>query len=334
LSAIGPDAAFDELTPAACYFIGLLATDGCVGGAAGARVSIRLTVGDAPIIHALKAFLGTNAKVSISPRRDGSRPQAGIQIRSLALVKRLTELGVGPRKSLTLRIRDGALLASRDFWRGAIDGDGTVRILTQKNGAGRWYSYPRIQLVSASEDFILQFSDFLQLHDVRATLGADPSRTPGKDHWIYKCVVNNQADVVRLARILYEDCGEHALPRKRREAETILREFAAAPKRKAIITAALQAEIVRLYRAKVSSNRIAESLGLTTTAVTNTLKRAGVPIRSRSGNHATKQYSEAEIVRTYERLRSTRRTAVALGVSRDTVRKVLKLVDESTLLAR
>ena len=241
----------------------------------------------------------------------------------MRLVQRLTRLGVGPRKSLTLRIRDKALLQSRDFWRGVIDGDGTV-VIARHAKQRRTYWYPRIQLVSGSEAFILQFTDFLAHHDIRATLRGTPTRAIGKDHTIFTCVVSNQTDVVRLAALLYDGCGALAIKRKKDVARQIARQYARAPKRKPVITTSMKHEIVDRYRSGQSSNAVAESLGITTTAVTNALKAANVPIRSRSGNHATKRYSIAEIVKTYDEVQSTRRVAAQLTLSRDTVRAVLK----------
>jgi len=319
-----PDLAFDYLAPAACYFAGLLASDGSVGGAEPARVSIKLIASDVAIIRALKAFLGSDATISYHPARGGSRPQTGIQVRSVALVNRLTALGIGPRKSLSLHIQSEKLLESADFWRGVIDGDGTVMIARHVKGDGRVFLYPRVQLVSGSESFILQFSDFLHARDIRATVRAEQTRAPGKSHWTFTSVVSNQADVVRLASLLYGDCGELAIRRKKVAAKNIMDLFRKAPKRKPVITPEIRSQVVDLYTAGKAATQIGYALRLTTTTVTNVLKLAGVSLRSRSGNYAVKQYSAARIIRTYKQLHSTRRTARVLQISRDTVRKVLK----------
>ena len=316
---------FDELTPAACYVIGLLASDGCVGGADPRRISIKLAAEDAPILRTVKRFLRTDATLGTHPARGNSRPQVGIQIRSTRLVQRLTELGIGPRKSLSLQIKHALLLESPHFWRGVVDGDGTVMVAKHSKRSGKTYLYPRIQLVSGSKIFIDQFVAFLDTHDIRASVLDAPTQAPGKTHRIYTCVVNNQADVVRLARLLYAECGVYALTRKKMQARTIIAMFRHAPKRKPIITTTMRDEIVRRYvRDRQSSSSIAVALGLTTTAVTNALKAASVSIRSKSGNHAAKQYSEVDIIDTYGSVLSTRATAALLELSRDTVRKVLK----------
>lgn len=317
------ESAFDELTPGACYFIGLLATDGCIGGSAPTRVSIKLQADDTHIISTLAEFLSTDAKVSIHPRRGGSRPQAGIQVRSARLVERLTGLGVGARKSLTMRIESDVLLNSRDFWRGVIDGDGTVMMYEEKKKDGRTYRYPRIQLVSGSETFIRQFIGFLEHLDVRHSLSTTPTESPGKGHVIYTCVVSNQEDIVRLVTLLYRGCGRYALRRKRSVADEIRRAYTDAPKRKVIVTKELEDAIIQEYERTLSSNRTASRLGVTTTTVTNVLKAAGLPIVSKSGNSRVKHYSADEILRVYSEVQSTRRTAAQLGIHRETVRKVL-----------
>jgi len=113
------DQAFDVITDQAAYWVGLLITDGSIVGG-GRRVKLSLKIQDTPTLERFKAFVRTSAPVG--------KPHVGsrtVRFTSPRMCKRLAELGVVPQKTHTARVAE-CLLASRHFWRGAIDGDGSV----------------------------------------------------------------------------------------------------------------------------------------------------------------------------------------------------------------
>jgi transposase len=120
--------AFDELTPSAAYWIGFLFADGSVrrcgqSGTVGLRVSER----DKDHIVKLRTFLGSTHAISADPAGNyggyTSRPSVHFTVTSARLAERLLTLGryEGPI--------DDTLIWSRDFWRGVMDGDGSLGIL-------------------------------------------------------------------------------------------------------------------------------------------------------------------------------------------------------------
>jgi len=113
------DQAFDELTDQAAYWVGLLLTDGSIVGS-GRRVKLSLKIQDTPTLERFKAFVRTSAPVG--------EPYAGsrtVRFSSPYMCNRLAALNVVPKKSYIAAAPD-CLLDNRNFWRGVIDGDGSV----------------------------------------------------------------------------------------------------------------------------------------------------------------------------------------------------------------
>jgi hypothetical protein len=111
--------AFDSLTDEAAYWVGLLITDGSVVGN-GRRVKLSLQIGDTPTLERFRTFVRTSAQVG--------KPHAGsssVRFSSPQMCRRLAELGVTPRKTATAEA-PACLLHNRNFWRGVVDGDGSV----------------------------------------------------------------------------------------------------------------------------------------------------------------------------------------------------------------
>lgn len=119
--------AFDKITPESAYWLGLLMADGSV---VDGQIVISLTAPDEYLVEELRVFLGSNHKIT---RQDFSITAQGLTRNSLArlsigsrrLVSVLEIYGITPRKSLTAKVK---LIDSHpDFWRGVMDGDGTIR---------------------------------------------------------------------------------------------------------------------------------------------------------------------------------------------------------------
>lgn len=142
--------AFDVLTPDAAYWCGFLFADGSIGRRSGQPdVSVALTASDRAHLEKFRSFLGsTHTITSLSARRHGdymSRPAVRFSVRSQRLADRLCELG---RYGVPL---DRQLADSRDFWRGVVDGDGTVGV----------YSGGACCKVVGSERLMRGFADFI-----------------------------------------------------------------------------------------------------------------------------------------------------------------------------
>lgn len=125
--------ALDELTPEAAYWCGFLFTDGTVVARPGNQsdiVGLHIGTVDRGHLEKFRTFLGSTHRITDSPEatftRNGKtytgRPTSAFSVASNRLAERLRALGryEGPL--------DPALASSRDFWRGAMDGDGCIGV--------------------------------------------------------------------------------------------------------------------------------------------------------------------------------------------------------------
>lgn len=124
--------AFDSLTEEAAYWAGFLMADGCITeGCGGTKVvAVGLKASDKLHLQKLKKFLQSTHPVTIVPRWDGPGGYGGgdravLRVHSNELALSLKKYGVVPRKSLIARATGGAE-SNRHFWRGVVDGDGSV----------------------------------------------------------------------------------------------------------------------------------------------------------------------------------------------------------------
>lgn len=151
------DHAFDEITPESAYWIGFLFADGCVhqGQDGAPTVTLALAVVDRGHVEKFRSFLGSTHAIYISQpspnRQIGGGTMANFSVRSHRLFQKLVEYGMVEVKSERAPIP--ALSNSRDFWRGAIDGDGGVGTKEGK--------YPTIGL-AGQRKLLIHFQQFLQ----------------------------------------------------------------------------------------------------------------------------------------------------------------------------
>jgi len=146
------EAAFDAITEESAYWVGFLMADGSITFQKGcsALIKISLSAKDKAHLYAFRDFLGSeHAVFSWQASVAGKKyPQYQYAVHSDRLGTALAKFGVVPRKSLIAEVK--LLENSRHFWRGAVDGDGTV---------GIYNNMPLLNLVG-SEKLMKQFRDF------------------------------------------------------------------------------------------------------------------------------------------------------------------------------
>ncbi len=141
--------AFDALTPEASYWAGMLMADGCVTKTG--QVILALQRDDEPHIRAFQAFIGAEqhkvSQVTVTDKRTGAVSLSSrLAVVNHAMCARLCALGVTVRKTYTAKA-SAELENSRDFWRGAADGDGCVHsacvhdMLGSKNLCEQYVAY-------------------------------------------------------------------------------------------------------------------------------------------------------------------------------------------------
>lgn len=122
---------FAELTPLTAYWIGFLMADGCISQESGKktpRLLLRLSVKDRKHLERFRDWIGSGhaiyEKDHLDPKNNVQR-SCCLQIASSQLCADLKKWGVVERKTGNERPAE-VLLTNRDFWRGCVDGDGSV----------------------------------------------------------------------------------------------------------------------------------------------------------------------------------------------------------------
>jgi hypothetical protein len=128
------EAFFDVIdTEVQAYWLGFITADGHVQagkvGTRGARahhLDVKLKASDAGHLEKLRADMAAENPVLFVPPTGSAGPGATIILSSVHLTQSLIRLGVTPRKSLTATPWDGPEHLMRHYWRGMVDGDGTL----------------------------------------------------------------------------------------------------------------------------------------------------------------------------------------------------------------
>lgn len=148
--------AFSNITPDSAYWAGFLMADGFI---ANNKVRLGLSIKDMSHLEKFRVFTGSNAPImekkaygrvaTINGRVIRDNGSAFITVVSGQITRDLAALGVTKRKTFTARASE-SMEMNRDFWRGAVDGDGTF-----VGSRGK----PYLRLLG-TEDLMIQFRAF------------------------------------------------------------------------------------------------------------------------------------------------------------------------------
>jgi intein-encoded DNA endonuclease-like protein len=157
---------FDVLTNEVAYWIGFLMADGNVAAPKKTRGGvITFALKDKKFVELFKTFVGSDAPIKT---QSNTRSFSGnyiihrFQVCSTPLVQKLIKYGVTPNKTHTAKVSD-ELAMNPHFWRGVIDGDGSVSV----NKRNQFIIY----LGCASKCLMQQYLTFVKQHvETRAKL--------------------------------------------------------------------------------------------------------------------------------------------------------------------
>ncbi len=214
--------AFNEQSGDAAYWLGFLITDGSIGKSESSYIlSLQLAEKDREHLEKFKAFLGADYPIrKILPRTGPKSFNSGIAYRvSLRchgpMTIALMGAGVVPTKTKTAVASD-TLATDPDFWRGCIDGDGSIAIRKHPTGS----DCPVVTLCGASPVLLQQFSAF--------TKSVTPCRASISAGHHADAVNVSGVHAIRLLRAMYGGSGPR-LERKGIAASAILARAAANP---------------------------------------------------------------------------------------------------------
>lgn len=200
------------------WVVGLIATDGNLSSN---QRTVSVTSKDLDLLESVRTCLKLNNP--IAPNRGGWGHAYRLQWTSRGFHCWLMSLGLTPAKSLTLGALDVPDEYFADFFRGCIDGDGSIVTYVDRYNASKnsKYVYDRlfVSLVSASPCFLQWIQQtVLRLRSISGHLNV--GRSAGRrDMWRLRYA---KRDSVNLLRWMYHAPGVPALHRKREHAERAL----------------------------------------------------------------------------------------------------------------
>ncbi len=206
--------AFDTVTPESAYWMGFLFADGRVhwSSPGAAIVRLQLSIKDRKHVEKFRDFLGASHKINEAVHRnnfgvhnEGVVHSAAITVSSVQLAGALTRRGLVEKQN---RVPTRDVSGSRDFWRGAVDGDGTVRIATD----GKGYRYASIMLYGQIP-LLEKFQSFLMKNKIIANITDTTSA-------IFQVRLMG-AGALAATKLLYEDATV-ALDRKLEAAREVI----------------------------------------------------------------------------------------------------------------
>lgn len=171
------------------YVLGLIITDGCITK----EGSVSLSMNDREILEQVKMIMGSEHSVTASKHQD---KLYHFQFARERLVKDLAQLGIGPRKSLTVKFPQIPEAYTADFIRGVFDGDGSVFFVKDSKRCPI-----NTKFCSGSKDFIVGLEANLQ------TLGLPKRNIYEQEtkNGIYYTIKYGHDDSQELFNVLYKN---------------------------------------------------------------------------------------------------------------------------------
>jgi len=199
---------FDTITEESAYWVGFLIADGTILDRPGSpEIVLALSAKDKDHLERFRSFLRSSHAIAISKRKvkSGEYLVARFSVRAPRLAKALAAFGVVPRKSLKAKVI--GLEHNRHFWRGVVDGDGSLthHLNSRKNCS-------RLHLVG-SQPLLQQFVDFLQPYMPDKDIAVKPHKT------VYEVNLYGLS-AIQAMNLLYQSCSI-ALERKKAIADEI-----------------------------------------------------------------------------------------------------------------
>lgn len=212
-------AAFDTITEASAYWMGFLCADGYFisNGSGSPQIVLGLARKDRGHVEKFRAFLKSTHNVAdvVNKTSLGYHDGKGglssyFRVRSRQLFAALERRGLACKSPE--RIPNDELENSVHFWRGAVDGDGTVRLHVDPR---RNYRFPHIMLCGHMP-LMEKFQAFLARQGL-------PTNITDTASGIYQIRLMGKG-ALKLIEMLYDNATV-ALDRKHATARELLREF-------------------------------------------------------------------------------------------------------------
>lgn len=207
---------FDRIDmPEKAYWLGFIGADGCIitspAHPEGMRLAVQLGIRDKGHLLKLKEALGAHTSVTTATHSAFGKilESANLSVSSPRLVRGLAAAGVTPRKSATLEPWNGPPDLMPHYWRGMVDGDGSLA----RKGGGVYTIF-----LCGTESCVRAFKAWAT--EISGTR-AEPFRKPGITAACWYVSISGRHQVPKLVRALYA-AAPASLDRKQAIADRIL----------------------------------------------------------------------------------------------------------------
>lgn len=192
----------DYNSPDIQYWLGVLASDGCI-----MENRLVLEAKDLDWIEDFRLYLNPNINIiTTQPKKGNTLYRVSLRIKGIH--NELEKYGLVPNKSLTLVWK---YPITSDFLRGYFDGDGTVVIAKQAR-------YPIVSICSGSEIILKQIKDFLKENNIESHIREEKK---DRKNTLFVLKINKYKEKIKLYHLLYENANFY-LKRKEIRFKTIL----------------------------------------------------------------------------------------------------------------
>lgn len=188
------------------YFLGLLATDGCITDN---RVVLDFSEENKELLDYWNEFLGNKCNIIVSIHKVFKVPQYRIAFRNQDVCDFLSTYGIVPNKTFDLTLK----YINWDVLRGIIDGDGCI---TESNHG----STIRVGITSGCKEFLQQIQKFYEENGIISYL-RESTRNINLTYDLY---VYNTNDVIKIYNNLYLN-AHYFLKRKEMKFGPLLRKL-------------------------------------------------------------------------------------------------------------
>lgn len=201
------------------YFFGLLLADGTISDNRN-HIRISLKPSDLHMLESLRDYLGSSNKIITSKR--GDYVWHSLAVKSVTLKQRLVCQNLMPRKSTREQLPNFDWLHNRHFWRGVVDGDGSV-FYTKGS--------PKLNLCG-SKELLEGFNKFCQLNCFTKPRKLDKTKTED-----FFTMVYSGEEAFSIMKLLYDN-SRLFLKRKKARVEEYKTKYSPSNKRGISITSA------------------------------------------------------------------------------------------------
>lgn len=214
---------FDTInTSAKAYFVGFIASDGCLYATdkpnKSSIVKISIAVQDEKILKLFQSELRTNKPLSYHTSRGCS--YVDIEVCSNKIVDDLVKIGLTPiRKTYgnTIPVISDDLMPH--FIRGYFDGDGSIPTNWANNEN---HSFKPHADIAGFKKNMLKLIQYLENKNIYANFVHDKRNYNGDDEF-GSLSLSNLTSVYCFLKLIYKDCGEYYLDRKKQSADNFIK---------------------------------------------------------------------------------------------------------------